>query len=298
VAIAASCAPEHAWAQACCAGPSAITPGRLLPHEGALVGTQTRVGVVLGSHDADAHYRGSPPRTSEVDFAHDIFGSVRIGRRFQLSLLAPLVLTWRRARETTDTGGGLGDVNLGGRYDFYLAGQDPILPGIALLAGVSLPTGTPPDEARQTLAADATGIGAFQGNVGVGLEQSFGAWLVSASAFVGARTPRTVRTDQRDIHQTLGPQLTSLVGLAYSFDMDRALALVASYMVEGNATIDGRLAHGTARGVLAITAAGVVALADAWRLQASVFVNPPVEGLGKNFPTSVGGAVTVVVTVP
>ncbi len=47
--------------------------------------------------------------------------------------------------------------------------------------------------------------------------------------------------------------LTSLAGLAYSFDMDRAVALVASFMVEGNATINGSLADGTARRVLALT---------------------------------------------
>jgi uncharacterized membrane protein (GlpM family) len=296
LAIASIAAPSRAWAQACCAGPSAITPGRLAPHEGHLLGSQTRVGVVLGSHDVNGHYRSSPPRTSEVDFGEDLFGAARIGRRLQLALLAPLVLTHRRARDTTDTGGGLGDVNLGARYDFHLAGQDPIVPGIALLAGLSLPTGKAPDAARQTLAADATGIGAFQGNLGASLEQTYGPWLVSASAFVGARTSRSVRTAQHAIHETLGPQLTSLAGLAYSFDMDRALAVIASFMVEGNATIDGHLAHGTARRVVAVTLAGVLPLAEAWHLQASVFVNPPISGLGKNFPASTGGALTVVVS--
>jgi hypothetical protein len=189
-------------------------------------------------------------------------------------------------------------VNLSGRYDFHLAGQDPIVPGIALLADVSLPTGKPPDAARHTLAADATGIGAVQGNAGIALEQTFGSWLVSASAFVGARTSRAVRTGAQSIHETLGPQLTSLAGLAYSFDMDRALALIASFTVEGNATINGALAHGTARRVLALTVAGVLPIVDAWRLQASAFVNPPVSDLGKNFPASAGGALTVVVTAP
>ena len=291
-------APARALAQACCAGPSAITPARLSPHEGHLLGTQTRVGFVLGSHDVNGQYRSSPPRTSEVDFGEDIFGAARIGRRLQLALLAPLVLTHRRAREITDTGGGLGDVNLSGRYDFHLAGQDPLLPGIALLAGVSLPTGKPPDAARHTLAADATGIGAVQGNIGLALEQTFGSWLVSASAFAGARSSRIVRTGGQSIDQTLGPQLTSLAGLAYSFDMDRAVALIASFMVEGNATINGALAHGTARRVLALTVAGVLPLAGSWRLQASAFVNPPIKDLGKNFPASAGGALTVVVTAP
>ncbi len=263
-----------------------------------MIGTQTRAGFVLGSHDVDGKYQSSPARTSEVDFGEDIFGAARIGRRLQLALLAPLVLTHRRAREVTDTGGGLGDVNVSARYDFHLAGQDPILPGIALLAGVSLPTGRAPDAARHTLAADATGIGALQANAGLALEQTFGPWLVSVSAFVGARTTRNVRTGDQSIRETLGPQLTSLAGLAYSFDMARALALVASFSVEGNATIDGHLAHGTARRVLALTAAGVLPLADAWRLQASVSMNPPISDLGKNFPATAGGALTVVVSAP
>lgn len=98
------------------------------------------------------------------------------------------------------------------------------------------------------------------------------------------------------IRESLGPQLTSLAGLAYSFDMNHALALVASLLVEGNATIDGRLAAATSRRVLTLTAAGVLPLADGWRLQASAFVNPPLSGLARNFPASTGGALTVVVS--
>lgn len=91
-------APARALAQACCAGPSAITPARLSPHEGHLLGTQTRVGFVLGSHDVNGQYRSSPPRTSEVDFGEDIFGAARIGRRLQLALLAPRTAVRVRSR--------------------------------------------------------------------------------------------------------------------------------------------------------------------------------------------------------
>jgi len=45
-------------------------------------------------------------------------------------------------------GGGIGDVNLSLRYDFLVAGQSHIVPGIAALVGLTAPTGRSPNEGK------------------------------------------------------------------------------------------------------------------------------------------------------
>jgi hypothetical protein len=144
-----------------------------------------------------------------------------------VALLVPLVETLRaNPLDGSHFGGGIGDVNLGARYDFLLAGQSQYAPGIAALAGVTFPTGTAVESATAPLAVDATGIGAFQGNLALALEQTFGRWLVNATGMVAARTPR--------FGETLGTQVTLLGAGAYSFPNDAAVALALSYAFEGN----------------------------------------------------------------
>src|SRR5690348_1817701 len=91
--------PDTAWAQACCAGSGAVTPGRLALHEDALVGLQVRAAHVFGSFDARARYAGSSPGTAEQDFEQDLIGSVRVPfvSRLQLAALVPFIETRRKA---------------------------------------------------------------------------------------------------------------------------------------------------------------------------------------------------------
>ncbi len=259
-------------------------------HEDGLVGTQLHASSVVGSFDDGATFHASPPGASEYDLEQDVFGAVRVLERGQLALLVPAVATVRRAQGVTELGGGWGDVNASARYDFTLAGRSLVVPGIAGLVGVTLPTGVPPDEATKPLATDATGVGAWQGNVGLALEQSFGPWLFNATSLLAWRAARSVR----GIDEALGPQLVMLLGGAYAFPNDAALALLFSYTLEGEATIDGEPAAGTARHVALISASGVYPVTDAWRLQGSVLWNPPISGLGRNQPATAGLTLTVI----
>ncbi len=277
--------PRAARAQACCAGASALTPGRLAPYEEELFGAQAKGALALGSFDDGGTYHASPPRTGELDLEEDLFASVRATSHAQVTLLTPLVQTWRRVPGHAELGGGVGDVNLSGRWDFTFAGASRYVPGIAALAGVTLPTGTPPDEASEPLATDATGVGAVQGNGGVGVEQRFGAWLVSASALVALRGARTVS----GVHEALGPQLTAQAALVHTFENEMALGGALTFAVEGDARIDGKSVASTGRRSTQLAAVGLFPLNDAWRLQASASYQPPIGGLGRNLPASVGG---------
>lgn len=257
-----------------------MTPGRLGLHEDALVGLQLRATHVFGSFDARARYAPSSGGVSEQSLAQDLMGSVRLpfAPRLQLTALVPFVETWRTAAGASDFGGGLGDVNVSARWDFFEAGRARWLPGIAALAGVTFPTGTPPETASPPLAADATGTGAFQGNVGVAVEQTFGPWLVTVYGIVAKRAPRTIH----GATSSLGTQWTALLAVAYTFSQDYAVALSASYAVEGEAELAGERVPGSSRRVPTVGLFGVAPFSDAFRLQGGPSLSPPVSHLGKN----------------
>jgi hypothetical protein len=283
---------SRASAQACCAGSGAVTPGRLAVHEDALVGLSARGAQVFGSFDSSGHYSTPPPGSSEQDFEQDVIGALRLPvvDRAQLALLVPLVETRRTARGTSEFGGGLGDVNVSARYDFLYAGQERYIPGIGVLAGLTLPTGRAIEDATQPLATDATGVGAFQGNAGLALEQLWGAWLVTAYGIVAKRASRTVQ----GIRSTLGTQWTALVAVAYSLPHDYAIALSASYTGEGNAEVNGTELAGTSRRVPLLGVSGVVPISDHFRFQGGLSGNPPIPNLGKNSPAQLALTVTAV----
>jgi hypothetical protein len=279
--------PSLARAQACCAGGSAVTPGRLEMHEMALTGVELRAASVLGSYDSAGHYAGSPSGDTEFDFEQDLFGAVRVLERGQVALLVPLVETRRQAGDLSHFGGGVGDINASLRYDFIDAGESRYVPGIALLGGVTLPTGTAPESATAPLAVDATGIGAWQANVALALEQTYGSWLVNATGIVAKRTPR--------FGQTLGTQVTLLAAGAYTFDNDMALALSLSYAFEGDASdANGADVAFSSKRLTTVSASYLWPIDDTWRLLGGLFVEPPLSHTGSNQLSSSGLTLTVI----
>ena len=104
----------------------------------------------------------------------------------------------RRSRPTAtprgldEWGGGIGDLAVTARYDFLLAAEAVHWPGIALLAGATFPTGTPPDRATRTLATDATGAGTYDATIGLGLEKVGDHAYGAVSGWLTHRFARTV----------------------------------------------------------------------------------------------------------
>lgn len=282
--------PRLAAAQACCAGSGAVTPGRLGLHDDALVALQLKATHTYATFDRNGHYATPPSGSSEQGFEQDLIGSLRLPviDRAQVAVLVPFVQTRRSARGDSEFGGGFGDINLSARYDFLYAGQRRWIPGIAALAGVTFPSGRAPESATNALATDATGVGAFQGNAGIAIEQSFGPWLVTLYGIVAKRAARTAN----GIRSVLGTQWTALGSVAYTFPGEYALALSASYTGEGDAETAGIDAPGTARRTTLLGLTGVLPLTDHLRLQGGLSGNPPVPSLGKNQPATIGVLVT------
>jgi hypothetical protein len=286
MAVLAVCiTPGRAFAQACCAGGTVITPGRLAMHEDALVGIQEKAGTVVGSYSQGSQY--VPLNSTELDFEEDLFGAVRVLPRGQVALLVPLIETYRSIPDPVngaESGGGVGDINLSGRYDFIAAGESHVVPGIALLAGLTFPSGKAPDVVAPI---NATGIGAYQLNAALALEQTWGPWLVNATCIVAKRTEYG--------QETLGTQVTLLAAGAYTFDNDAALALSASYAFEGDGTYsDGTDATGSFKRVTTVSLSGLWPIDDRWRVLGGFYLNPPASSFGANQPSVAGITYTLI----
>jgi hypothetical protein len=156
-----------------------------------------------------------------------------------------------------------------------------------VLAGITFPTGRPPELASPPLAVDATGIGAFQASAALALEQTFGPWLFNATGLVALRTAR--------FGEQLAPQGTLLAAGAYTLPGDAAVALSAAYTFEGNASFDdGTTVAASSKRVTVLTLSGLLPLTDAWRLLGGLTLDPPLGGLGSSQPAVGGLTLTVI----
>lgn len=283
-ALAVAASSGRAAAQSCCAGASALTPARLALHEDALVGLQLKASDLYGSFDGKRGFIGASAGATELDFEQDLAGSVRVLRRGQLSAILPMVETYRSVPGLSEVGGDLGDLQLGARWDFTISGSSVTIPGIALAAGVTLPTGRAPDSASKPLATDATGTGAVQGSVALALEQTFGPWLVNVTGSVAWRSARTVGA----VHEQQGLQFVTAAAGGYSFASGPVLALTLAYTAELDAKINGAALPASGRAATRIGVAGGLPLNDLWRLQGNVGIDLPIRYFGLNQPASAG----------
>ncbi|MFT3766782.1 MAG: transporter [Minicystis sp.] len=280
----ATLAPARAAAQACCSGATSLGPARLAPHEDGLAAVQIKIGGVYGSFDAHRRFIASPSGTVELDLEQDLIGAVRVLDHGQISLQIPLVETYRRVPGLSEAGGGLGDMVLGARWEFTYAGRSRFIPGIALSAGLLVPTGRAPESASGPLAASATGIGAFQGSTALALEHTFGPILVNLTGSVSWRSARTVGA----LREQQGVQLVASAAGGYTFRNSAVLALTAAYTAELSPSIDGTPVPDGGRAATRVGLAGGYPFAFAWRLQGTVYADLPVRFFGWNQPISSG----------
>lgn len=268
-----------AAAQACCAGGALVTPARLALHEDYGVGIQARARANIGSFDPAGHYASSQ-EASEI-LEQDFAASLRFSPRGQASLVLPLIQAHRRAGALDEWGGGVGDLALTSRYDFLLSSEALDWPGLAVLAGVTFPTGTPPDEAK--LATDATGAGTYDATIGVGVEKIRGHAYASFDAWLTHRFARTVGVPgATPIRESFGLRWTLLALGGYIFDNEAALALYVNILGEGDATINGARAPITSLRLTTAGGAVVVPFRDVWRIQAAIFSDVMLTFFGRN----------------
>ena len=288
-AVVGAATPATARAQACCAGGTALSPGRLNLHESELVGLQLKGTGITGSFDGGGRFIASPSGVAEADLEQDLIATLRVLTRGQFTVVLPLLETWRHASGISDSGGGVGDIQVNLRWDATDAGASRTIPGVAVLAALLLPTGLPPESATHVLSTDATGAGMVQGTLGLSLEQTFGKVLVNLTGSTTLHTARTVL----GMHTQLGPSFNGFAALGYSFDAGPVAALTASYTGELDSLNDGAAQPGSARRQLRFGISGGYALSDWWRVQGGVFGDPPAAHFGQNQPTGAGMSATL-----
>jgi hypothetical protein len=285
-----------ALSQACCAGASTLTPARLTAIEDAAVGVQLQFTYNTGSFDANRNYVPNPPGAGEQDFAENVFGTIRFLKRGQFSLLVPFVQTRRTypgppgEPGTTEFGGGIGDINFGVRWDFLLAKETQYWPGVAVLAGLTVPTGKAPDQLSPgESSTQATGIGAFQATGGLALEQAYGHILVNLTGLITQRFERHVM----GVTETLGPQFSGLAAVGWAFHFDQGIAIILSYSGEGNAILNSQSQPGSGREETNLGISGGTPLWEDWRFQGSVTDTLPVSGTGRGQPIGINFSASI-----
>ena len=284
VALVFSLAARSASAQACCASAGLVAPTRLRSYEALAVGLQGRGRSVFGSFGADGNYTGNAAGDSESDLEQDLFAVARVSARGQVSLLIPFQENRRTIMGIADTGTGIGDIAINARYDFLVAGERRIVPGLALLVGLVLPTGTAPQGANV-----ATGQGSTEGNVGVGIEQAYEPFFVTMTASVGLRTSRSVPGG----HESFSPRLTGVIAGGRSLPHGVSLGVYLSAMRQGTNSDDNGRIPGSDVSLLTAGLAGSFSLADYWRLQGTAFGDLPIGLLGRNGTAGVGASLSI-----
>jgi hypothetical protein len=278
-----------ALAQACCGGPTAYAPARLAPHEDALLGLQLKATDFYGSFDGARRFVAAPRGTAEIDLEQDLVAAVRVRPEAQLSLVLPMVETVRKVPGLGEAGGDLGDVQLAARWDFTLAGDHRILPGIALVFGAVLPTGRAPEAAVKPLSTDATGTGALQLAPALALEQSFGPVLVTLQGSATWRAPHSAGP----LTAQQGAAFAATATGAYVFHDKTVLSLSATYAAELPARLDGALVEGSGRAATRVGLAAGAPFAGKWRVSGGVFSDLPIGGFGASQPAGAGASVVL-----
>jgi hypothetical protein len=280
--------PGTASAQACCSGGSIVTPTRLAPYEDWGVGVQERARSNLGSFGADGRYVAAGGGDAEQVMEQDLAVSYRI-RDAQVGLLLPTVVTHRRETGIDEWGGGVGDLSLTARWDALLAADAGPWPGVSVLAGATLPTGTPADQATNRLSTDATGAGTYDVTLGIGLEKVTRHTYFGLSGWATHRFDRSL-PDGAGGHATESFALrwTALAVGGYVFTSRAALALYASLLDESAATIGGVESPASSLRLTTVGAAGVLPFRDVWRAQVALFSDVMLPAFGRNEPAGIG----------
>lgn len=291
IVVAALCllAPRLARAQACCAAAGLVAPARLRSYEDYAVGIQGRVRSVEGAFNEYDAYTGNGPADSEWDLEQDLFAVARVLGRGQVALVIPYLQTRRAVSGLREWGQGIGDVTASARYDFLRAGERRIIPGLALLLGVLVPTGTPPESSGGLLGAGATGQGSYQGTIGVGVEQAFEPYFVTINALFTYRSSRSVGT----VHESFAPEAAGFIAAGRVLPHGATLGAYVSGMIEGDNHDSGQAIPRSSVSVLTAGLAGSYPLSDQWRLQSTAFQDLPFRGAGQNQTVGIGGSLSL-----
>ncbi|MEW5741656.1 MAG: hypothetical protein AB1938_22245 [Myxococcota bacterium] len=265
VALAVVLLADEARASACCMSASVTGIGRLAIWEQAATGVLTAYGHGTGLYTASSQWRNLPEGVREDDLRFDAWALVRLAESWQVTARVPWVVGLKSAGETSSAGAGFGDVMAGVRWDAIGLGEFAELPGIALMATVTAPTGRRPEQAFDALGATATGRGAWALSAAVAVERAVVPWFLRAdAAFTWYFSFQRADTGE---WQQFGPGLN--VGLSGGYELKPdvwVLALVVRLDHEWPLRVDGEVLDDSSATALTTSLSTSVKVTPKWTL--------------------------------
>jgi len=175
--------PAPAKGAACCTSATISGAGRLKIWEDSALGVSSSWANSIGSWNAEGEWNAFDETYRETVWLSKVWAIARVRDDLELSLVLPWVMTTRAIPNESSSGQGLGHSRIGLRYEAIAIGQYRNVPGLALLAGVTIPTGVRGDEATDTLLRTAaTARGDWAASVAVSLEYAHLPWFVKLDA--------------------------------------------------------------------------------------------------------------------
>lgn len=232
----------------------------------------------MGRWNEHGEYVRRPLGATETDLEWDLYASYRTPwKRLQVAALVPFVVNARSAQGQSAIGGGIGDLNIGLRLDALETKQLRAFPfGVAILGGITLPTGSSVESSSRPFAVDATGQGSVDAIAGLAMEHAAGSWLFDAIALATIHAPRNAAQQSR------APGILSTGAVTYVLPGGTALGAMLGYGVEWDASIAGVTAKDSARRILRTGVFALHPLGHGFRVTGSVIVDPPIPELGQN----------------
>ena len=284
-----------ALGQACCAGGQAVTPIRLGDFERGAVGLVLRTVGGLGSVDAYGKWQAATPGTQDINLEQDLLAAVRVTKRVQVALTLPWLEMARRVPGVPwSLGQGLGDIDLAARADVLRLDDARPWPAVAVIAGVTMPTGRPADQSKRPLASDVTGTGAWQMRAALVLERQWQPWLLQVAGAMTWATPRTV--GELRSQQGLSGSVTA--ALVRELPLDLFASLSASWLGSGAARLNGEALADSERSLWSAAAALMWQTSAVLRVHGGLTTQLPLPGLSQNATVSLGGVLGAVYVWP
>lgn len=281
--------PTRSEAAPCCMSATAFGIGRLLIWEDFALGLRTSLSPGLGDWDKDGRWRAWD-QYDETEWRSELWALAGLDRRASLFARVPAVLLTRSAPGTSDTGGGLGDISVGFRYELLTIGELLELPAIAITFAVLAPTGRATEDSSSPLGADVTGRGAWVLSSGLSFELTRLPWFVRLDA--GLSVPLPAERPDLGVDQRLGLSVDLALSGGLELTDGVVLSLVPRLTWTDKTRLDGTTVADTSRLDFGLALTSSFRLSPHWTMQAAIDAPIPIDGLGLNqtarFQTTLG----------